>query len=225
MSIFDLISFARIGVRNMSGLVGHSGKTGNLGQIGSGEILIQDTVVNSGATLIMDNVFSGEFRNYNVVCSDMLHNQASNSIKLLCRFIKEDGTQLSTNSYRAVSGGAEGYSGSQNNAQAQRGWNTGEFDVTPAGGSMNNDAGSGGIQLNMIFHNPFQATHLCRVTWKAGMLRYGGDVAHASTGYCLEVGSASTRYRGFRFHLSSGSFTYGRVSVYGYRSNKDNAII
>ena len=49
----------------MSGLVGHSGKTGNLGQIGSGEILIQDTVINSGATLIMDNVFTGEFRNYN----------------------------------------------------------------------------------------------------------------------------------------------------------------
>ena len=209
----------------MSGIIGHHGKSGNLGQIGSGEILIKDTVVSSGSTLIMDNVFSGEFRNYNVICSDMLHNQAANSIKLLCRLIKEDGAQQSGNVYRAASGGVEGNSGSNNNSQSQRGWNTGEFDVTPAGGSMNNDAGSGGIQLNMIFHNPFQATHLCRVTWNSGMMRYGGDVVHAATGFCLEADQRTTRYRGFRFHLTSGSFSYGRVSVYGWRSNKDNNVI
>ena len=208
----------------MSGLVGHSGKTGNLGQIGSGEILIQDTVINSGTTLIMDNVFTGEFRNYKAVCSDIVASTGS-GVSLMCRFIKEDGTQQSGSVYRFVLGGSEGSSSGQNNSQSRKGWNTGEFNVTPAGGSWNNDAGAGGIQLDMTFHNPFQATHLCRVTWRSGMLRYGGDVVHASTGFCLEADQASTRYRGFRFHLTSGAFTYGRVSVYGYRSNKDNATI
>ena len=36
----------------MSGLIGHSGRTGNLGQIGSCEILIQDQVVTSAAGII-----------------------------------------------------------------------------------------------------------------------------------------------------------------------------
>ena len=36
----------------MSGLLGHSGRTGNLGQIGSGEILVQDHVVTSAAGIV-----------------------------------------------------------------------------------------------------------------------------------------------------------------------------
>ena len=49
----------------MSGLIGHSGRTGNLGQIGSGEILIQDQEVTSAAGIInLSPVFTSEFRNY-----------------------------------------------------------------------------------------------------------------------------------------------------------------
>ena len=38
----------------MSGLLGHSGRTGNMGQIGTGEILVSDVVQNSGTECVVD---------------------------------------------------------------------------------------------------------------------------------------------------------------------------
>ena len=62
----------------MSGLIGHSGRTGNLGQIGSGEILIQDQVVTSAAGIInVAPVFTSEFRNYKTIVTDLVVNTGS----------------------------------------------------------------------------------------------------------------------------------------------------
>ena len=76
----------------MSGLLGHSGKTGNMGQIGTGEILVSDIVQNSGTECVVDNVFTNEFRDYKVVITQFLGSAANNLVQL--HFIDESGSLL-----------------------------------------------------------------------------------------------------------------------------------
>ena len=206
----------------MSGLLGHSGRTGTLGQIGSGEVLVQDYAVTAAAgTINIDHIFTPEFRNYKTVVTDLVINSGSN-INLYMRFMKLDGNTSSGSVYRTVTAGCEAHTGGGNNDQHQKDWNNTQAVIDCAGGSMNNDAGSGGWNAVMHFPNPYSASRYPRCLIQSGMMRYGGDVVHSSDTYIINVDTVSLQFRGFQFFLSgSATFVSGKFTTYGYRINKD----
>ena len=206
----------------MSGLIGHSGRTGNLGQIGSGEILIQDQVVTSAAGIInVAPVFTSEFRNYKTIVTDLVVNTGS-TVVLYFRFLKLDGNTVTSATYRTVTAGCEAHAGGGNNDQFQKDWNNTQAVIDCAGGSMNNDAGSGGWNAEMHFPNPYSASRYSRCLIHSGMLRYGGDVVHSSNTFIMDVSGTSTQMQGFQLFLNgSANFVSGKFTTYGYRINKD----
>ena len=205
----------------MSGLLGHSGRTGNMGQIGTGEILVSDVVQNSGSECVVDNVFTNEFRDYKIVVTQV---SGTASAQWLIKFIHEDGTSSGTN-YRHVQGGCEGHNTGQNNDQVIKNWNTGEANITVPGGSVNNDLASGGACYTFTVHGPRSTETHKSMTIQSGMMRTGGDVSHAASGYFLDTTTASVQFRGFKLYPSTGNVQRCRVATYGYRNTKHYQII
>ena len=207
----------------MSGLVGHHGRSGNLGQIGSGEVLLQDYVITANAGIVnVEKVFTPEFRNYKTVVTDLVINSGT-SINLYFRWLKVDGNTISNGTYRAVTGGSEGHTGGANCDQSQKNWNETQAEIDCAGGSISANATGGGWNAEMYFYNPTSTARYPRCSILSGMMRSDNAVVHSSTSFFLSTDDSPIPVlQGFQMFLSGSSvFVSGKFTTYGYRIDKD----
>jgi hypothetical protein len=161
----------------------------------SGLTLIGSTSVTAATNILLDNVFSSTYDNYQIVYS-LTHSAAISST---FRYVNTDGTDNSNSNYSNVVFGVAG-------AAPSVGIVYNNNNVTSANSMIYDGDQSAGI---MVFYSPNAA----RNTLHSGQGMSGSRVSNSTGGRF----NGSTQFRGIRFTIASGNVT-GTFKVYGMRN-------
>jgi hypothetical protein len=159
-------------------------------------------VASGGTSVTLEGVFSADYENYEVICS----NWRGSAVATLQIQLRVGGLTSATGYYYSTSFGANNYSGTVTmtavGAANQTVFNTDALCGTGAGSAS-------GAKVTLYQPNLASTTGF---TGLAVDQRTSGNGRHGFTGFH----SATTAYTGLVISGSSGNFTSLTVSVYGY---------
>jgi hypothetical protein len=180
---------------------------------GGGLIKILTTSVSSGASSVtIDNIFTSTYKNYKVVLSNMI--PATTNTVLWMRLLNSSGTVISSSNYRYYNLGSEVYSGSGGAQQDTKLYNTDKWLISIQAGSPSNSSLYSGLNGHLNIYKPYASSKFTIYEGHAGYTRSDGNnfMSGALRGTYADGASS----RGIWFGWSSGNFSSGDITVYGY---------
>ena len=180
---------------------------------GGGFDFISKTTISSSATVDVDNIFSSSYNVYKVIINTIT--PATNNVYLKMRLLDNSGNPKTSDYYRSARGGNEAFSGSVNNSQYAKEFDSNAWDLTPAGSSVSSDTAYGGVICELNFYDPYSTSKRPKYFGNGHMTNQAGSGIHGSLFQGVYNADTSTQFRGLRFYFNSGNLASGTILVYG----------